>query len=124
MARPKKIGNELSQIQSDIEAQKEKLKKLQEKERRLQEADNIRLGKLVKSVFKGKLPSTPAEQKRMLEVVVKHLDVIYTESRESIGSEQPTLSGQVQSNTEVPHQPVTQNAGETQQMPVNQSGVQ
>ena len=124
MARPKKTGNELSQIQSDIEAQKEKLKKLQEKERRLQEADNIRLGKLVKSVFKGKLPSAPAEQKRMLEVVVKHLDVIYTESRESIGSEQPTLSGQVQSNTEVPHQPVTQNAGETQQMPVNQSGVQ
>ena len=48
----------------------------------------------------------------------------YTENRESIGSEQSTLSGQAQPNTEVPHQPVTQNAGETQQMPVNQSEVQ
>ena len=126
MARPKKTGNELSQIQSDIEAQKEKLKKLQEKERRLQEADNIRLGKLVKSVFKGKLPATSAEQKRMFEVVVKHLDVIYTENKESVVSEQQNVSSvQSQQNTEqVPQQTVTPSVGGTQQTPMNQSGVQ
>ena len=109
MARPKKTGNELSQVQSDIEIQKEKLKKLQEKEKRLQEADNIRLGKLVKSVFKGKLPETSAEQKTLFEAVVKQLDSIYTKTEElvSAGSGVSSTTPQVQPAGTVPQQTVT-----------------
>lgn len=109
MARPKKTGNELSQVQSDIEIQKEKLKKLQEKEKRLQEADNIRLGKLVKSVFKGKLPETPAEQKTLFEAVVKQLDSIYTKTEElaSAGSGVSSTTPQMQTAGQVPQQTVT-----------------
>lgn len=109
MARPKKTGNELSQVQSDIEIQKEKLKKLQEKEKRLQEADNIRLGKLVKSVFKGKLPETPAEQKTLFEAVVKQLDSIYTKTEEtaSAGTDVSSVTPQVQPAGPVPQQTVT-----------------
>lgn len=115
MARPKKTGNELSQVQSDIEIQKEKLKKLQEKEKRLQEADNIRLGKLVKSVFKGKLPETAAEQKTLFEAVVKQLDSIYTKTEElaSAGSGVRSTTPQMQTAGQVPQQTVinTQQAG-------------
>lgn len=116
MARPKKTGNELSQVQSDIEIQKEKLKKLQEKEKRLQEADNIRLGKLVKSVFKGKLPETPAEQKTLFEAVVKQLDSIYTKTEEPASAENGVNSTtpHVQTAGQVPQQAGYVNPSEVQ----------
>lgn len=95
MARPKKSEvDEIAAVDKDIEVQTAKLKKLKEKQKRLQEADNIRIGKLIKSVFKDTLPSTPAEQKEFFISLAKKVD---------------SLDNEVVSNTQYPTEDVTHN---------------
>lgn len=87
MARPKKSStNELSAVEKAVVVQEAKLKKLREKQKRLQEADNIRLGKLIKTVFKDMLPETADEQVIFFTELAKHANMsdnmVKSESRE------------------------------------------
>lgn len=55
--------DELSSLDTNIQAQTERLKKLKEKKKRLLEADNIKLGKLVRQIFGKELPDSVDERK-------------------------------------------------------------
>lgn len=84
MARPRKEDiDEITAVNKDIEAQTEKLRKLREKQKRLQEADNIKLGKLVKSIFKDSLPMTQDERKSFFLNLAKGQVQSYHEKKES-----------------------------------------
>lgn len=65
--------NTVSSLDADIKQQTDKLKKLKEKKKRLMEADNIRLGKLVRQKFKKLLPETKEEQEIFFENLAKRL---------------------------------------------------
>ena len=65
--------NTVSSLDADIKQQTDKLKKLKEKKKRLMEADNIRLGKLVRQKFKKVLPETKEEQEIFFENLAKRL---------------------------------------------------
>lgn len=65
--------NTVSSLDADIKQQTDKLKKLKEKKKRLMEADNIRLGKLVRQKFKKFLPETKEEQEIFFENLAKRL---------------------------------------------------
>ena len=67
--------NSVSDLDANIKQQTDKLKKLKEKKKRLLEADNIRLGKLVRKVFKNQLPESPDEQKLFFDRLAKSLEV-------------------------------------------------
>lgn len=65
--------NTVSSLDADIKQQTDKLKKLKEKKKRLMEADNIRLGKLVRQKLKKVLPETKEEQEIFFENLAKRL---------------------------------------------------
>lgn len=65
--------NTVSSLDADIKQQTDKLKKLKEKKKQLMEADNIRLGKLVRQKFKKFLPETKEEQEIFFENLAKRL---------------------------------------------------
>lgn len=114
MARPRKEDvDEITAVNQDIEVQKEKLRKLQEKQKRLQEADNIKLGKLVKSVFGDRLPLAQDERKIFFTNLAKLSEQAYSggtesvvETKPEIVSEESVSSAQAQSGV-VTQQPFT-----------------
>lgn len=64
--------DELSSLDTNIQAQTERLKKLKEKKKRLLEADNIKLGKLVRQIFGKDLPDS-AEARKVFFQQLKEL---------------------------------------------------
>ena len=74
MAR-QKSGQSLESQMEKVSALERKLAKEKEKVRRMQEIDNIRLGKLVKKIFKGMLPDDKEAQEDFLKSLVKSEDL-------------------------------------------------
>lgn len=96
MARPKKSDvDEITAVNQDIEVQTEKLRKLREKQKRLQEADNIKLGKLVKSVFKDSLPATEKERKVFFTNLANMASQPYDSDMDIPVEESPVSGGSV-----------------------------
>lgn len=65
------VKDELSNLSKDIQAQEDKLKRMKEKKKRLEEANFTKLGKLVVKVFGNQIPETDAERKIWLENLKK-----------------------------------------------------
>lgn len=77
--------DELSSLDTNIQAQTERLKKLKEKKKRLLEADNIKLGKLVRQIFGKDLPDSVEERKVFFQWL-KEL----SERQSSVVTQQPS----------------------------------
>lgn len=75
MAGKKKT--ELELLDESIQAQKDRLTQLKNKKKVLLEAENIRLGKLVRKLFDGKMPDLPEEQEIFFENLVHMYDSVY-----------------------------------------------
>lgn len=93
--------DELSSLDTNIQAQTERLKKLKEKKKRLLEADNIKLGKLVRQIFGKDLPDSVEERK----VFFQRLKEL-SERQSSVMTQQPSnpadYQGQTAQTTQVP----------------------
>lgn len=93
--------DELSSLDTNIQAQTERLKKLKEKKKRLLEADNIKLGKLVRQIFGKDLPDSVEERK----VFFQRLKEL-SERQSSVVTQQPSnladYQGQTAQTTQVP----------------------
>lgn len=70
MARNK----ELDKVQKDIQAQTAKLKKLKTEEKRLLEAENIRVGKLVREILGDLLPDDTKAQTALFQNLKRTLE--------------------------------------------------
>lgn len=66
--------DELSSLNNDIQAQTERLKKLKEKKKRLLEADNIKLGKMVRKVFGSFLPDSDVEREMFFNMLKQRFE--------------------------------------------------
>lgn len=82
MARQKGEQSLASQMEK-VSALERKLAKEKDKVKRMQETDNIRLGKLVKKIFKDVLPEDKVAQEEFFKGLVKYADMSENENVEN-----------------------------------------
>lgn len=82
MARQKGEQSLASQMEK-VSALERKLAKEKDKVKRMQETDNIRLGKLVKKIFKDVLPEDKVAQEEFFKGLVKYADMSENENVET-----------------------------------------
>lgn len=82
MAR-QKVEQSLASQMEKVSALERKLAKEKDKVKRMQETDNIRLGKLVKKIFKDVLPEDKVAQEEFFKGLVKYADMSENENVET-----------------------------------------
>lgn len=101
MARRNTNKTELELLEEDIQAQKDRLTQLKNKKKVLLEADNIRLGKLIRRLFDGILPESPEAQERFFGNIAKSYRSTYNENRQEMmqGQDKPSVGDFATQNT-------------------------